>query len=196
MSEPIDPAASGTAIERSREAAFPGPEPHLVWRPLRPGHRAQVCEILTESGMFRPDEVGVGLEVFDEHVTDPEDYRAVAAFRPARRLLGFTFYGPTPCTIGTWDLYWIAVRPEAQRSGIGRALLERTEARMRDEGARLSVIETSSRAEYGPTRQFYLACGYHQTARVPDYYEHGDDLVIYTRRLDQPRNGRSATART
>lgn len=194
MSKPSDPAPSGTAIGTG-DGAPPDPQDRLVWRPLRAEHRRQVREILAESKRFRPDEVDVALEVFDDHIASPEDYRALAVFQPARRLLGFTFYGPTPCTVGTWDLYWIAVRPHAQRSGIGRALLERTEARMRDDGGRLSVIETSSREEYDPTRRFYLACGYQETARVPDFYDQGDDLVIYTRRLDWPRNGRSATAR-
>ena len=45
------------------------------------------------------------------------------------------------------------------------------------------MVETSSRAEYNPTRAFYEARGYHRTATIPGYYAPGDDLVIYVKDL-------------
>ena len=102
-------------------------------------------------------------------------------------LLGFACYGPTPCTVGTWDLYWIAVDPDAYRQGVGRKLAAMTEERIASEGGRLIVAETSSRADYDPTRAFYEALDYRVAARVPDFYAPKDDLVVYTKRLDPPR---------
>ena len=57
------------------------------------------------------------------------------------------------------------------------------ERRFESAGARLLVIETWSRAEYEPTRRFYLARGYTEAARVGEFYAPGDDRVIYTKRL-------------
>src|SRR5205809_1857885 len=51
-----------------------------------------------------------------------------------------------------------------------------------DQG-RLIVVETSSRADYAPTRAFYERRGYTQAARLPGYYAPGDDLVIYLKDL-------------
>ena len=36
---------------------------------------------------------------------------------------------------------------------------------------------------YEPTRKFYLGLEYRETARIPDFYQPGDDRVIYTKRL-------------
>ena len=38
--------------------------------------------------------------------------------------------------------------------------------------------------QYEPTRRFYLKNGYDQEALVRDYYNDGDSLVIFRKRLD------------
>jgi ribosomal protein S18 acetylase RimI-like enzyme len=44
-------------------------------------------------------------------------------------------------------------------------------------------VETSSRADYAPTRAFYESRGYTRTATIPGYYAPGDDLVVFTKDL-------------
>ncbi len=75
------------------------------------------------------------------------------------------------------------VRPGTQGRGVGRGLLKRAERQMRSSGARLCVIETSSRDDYAGTRRFYLACGYAEVARVPGFYDEGDDRVTYAKQF-------------
>ena len=77
----------------------------------------------------------------------------------------------------------MAVSPEAQGRGHGKALVRWLERRIAELGGRLIVIETSSTPHYEPTRKFYLGLGYRETARIPDFYQSGDDRVIYTKRL-------------
>ena len=155
---------------------------HLA--PLDAQARDQVEGILRATGVFREDEILVGLEVLDSYLAHPEqDYTALGAFTPGGDLLGFSIHGPTPCTLGTWDLYWIAVSPAAQGLGVGTVLLKEVEGRLTRLNARLLVIETSSRPPYDPTRAFYLKKGYREVARVPDFYEAGDDRVIYAKTL-------------
>jgi len=62
-------------------------------------------------------------------------------------------------------------------------LLGEVERRLSADGRRLVVVETSSRADYTPTRGFYETRGYTRTATIPGYYAPGDDLVIYTKEL-------------
>jgi len=138
--------------------------------------------ILRATRVFREDEILVGLEVLDACLSHPEqDYSALGAFTPGGELLGFSIHGPTPCTLGTWDLYWIAVSPDAQGLGVGTVLLEEVEGRLTRLNARQLIIETSSRPQYDPTRAFYVKKGYREVARVPDFYEAGDDRVIYAK---------------
>jgi ribosomal protein S18 acetylase RimI-like enzyme len=155
----------------------------LALRPPRATDRARVCEIVEATGVFRPDETPIALEVFDGAVAAPgKDYRAVGAYREGA-LVGWVAFGHTPCTLATWDLYWIAVDPAAHGQGVGRRLMAASERAIAAEGGRLIVVETSSRHDYAPTRAFYQRLGYREQAVLLDYYAPGDDLVVFTKYL-------------
>jgi ribosomal protein S18 acetylase RimI-like enzyme len=151
---------------------------------LEPEHTTTIEEILRSSGYFREEEIVVAIEVLQAYFENPEqDYFALGAFTHGGTLLGYVCYGPTPCTVGTYDLYWIAVEPNAQKLGVGTTLLQEVERRLAKEDARLVMIETSSRPLYEPTRQFYMQRGYTEVARVPDFYSDGDDRMIFAKRI-------------
>ncbi|HEX3274497.1 MAG TPA: GNAT family N-acetyltransferase [Gemmatimonadales bacterium] len=150
-------------------------------RQLTPADRGRIDAISRAVGLFRPDEIAVALEVFDGAVAGSPDYLALGAEHDGR-LAGWICWGPTPCTLGTFDLYWMAVDPALHGAGIGTALLEAMERRLAGV-ARLIVVETAGRADYAPTRAFYQARGYRAAARLPDFYAPGDDQVIYVKAL-------------
>ncbi len=151
---------------------------------LAPHHRDRIREILDATAAFRPAEVDVALELFDARELD--DYEFIGAYADNGALSGYACYGPTPATDRTFDLYWIAVHPDAQGTGGGSRLLAGVEDTLLKRGARLLVVETSSRDDYAPTRHFYESRGYAQTARIRDFYAPADDRVIYTKRLVTP----------
>ena len=153
-----------------------------VLRELVPADRERIHQISRSVGNFRNDEIQVALEVFDASCRlGQTDYETLGA-SVADRLVGWICWGPTPCTMGTFDLYWMAVEPSAQGLGIGGALVEEMERRLAG-SARLVVIDTSGRADYGSTRGFYASRGYSVAAIVPDFYAPGDDQVIFTKRF-------------
>ena len=136
-------------------------------------------------------ELDVALDVLDSSFDHPDqDYTALGAFSRRGDLLGYVCYGPTPCTRGTYDLYWIAVHPDAHGTGVGTALLQEVERRLVRTDARLVIIETSSLPAYEPTRAFYRKRGYEVVARVPDFYAPGDDRLIFARPLHPTRRSR------
>jgi ribosomal protein S18 acetylase RimI-like enzyme len=148
-------------------------------RSLNAADRARIEEITRAVGRFRDDEIPVALEVFDAAVQGDPDYTVLGA-ELGPQLVGWICWGPTPCTLGTYDLYWMAVEPELQGSGIGTALLEEMERRLAGL-ARLIIIETAGRQDYGATRAFYQARGYRPAATIPDFYAPGDDQVVYVK---------------
>ena len=151
-------------------------------RHLSASDRGRIEEISRAVGLFRPDEIPVALEVFDEAVRAgprAEPYAALGA-EVEGRLAGWICWGPTPCTLGTYDLYWMAVDPALQGAGIGTALLLEMEHRLAGL-ARLIIVETAGRADYASTRGFYEAKGYRPTARIPDFYGPGDDQVVFVK---------------
>ena len=150
-------------------------------RPLSAADRRRIEEITRAVRVFRDDEVPVALEVFDGAVAGSPDYIALGA-AVDERLVGWICWGPTPCTLGTYDLYWMAVDPSAQAAGVGTALLREMEGRLAG-SARLIVVETAGRPDYRPTRAFYEARGYRKAAVIPDFYAPGDDQVVYVKPL-------------
>lgn len=143
--------------------------------------------ILEATGVFRDDEIDVAVELMELVTADPrqEDYIINTSVEDDETVTGYYCIGPTPMTVGTYDLYWIATDPEKHRRGIGKELMDHCERLIRGEGGRLIVVETSSQPKYEPTRQFYLRRGYAEEARLKDYYAPGDDLVLYTKQLQE-----------
>jgi GNAT superfamily N-acetyltransferase len=138
-------------------------------------------------GRFRDDEIPVALEVFDAAVREESDgsYHGLGAELDAG-LVGWICWGPTPCTLGTYDLYWMAVDPEAQGSGVGTALLAEMERRLTGV-ARLIIIETAGRPDYAATRGFYHRRGYSPVSTIPDFYAPGDDQVVFVKSVNSER---------
>jgi len=163
---------------------------------LHPRDRARVAELLVSTAVFSRDEIDVALQLFDATVRDQVDAGADDAHVPdyeftgafdGERLLGYACAGPTPATDGTFDLYWLAVDAASQGKGIGTALVREVERELHERGARMLLVETSSRPDYSDTRAFYARCGYSEAARIKDFYAPADDRIMLTTRLTQER---------
>ncbi len=149
--------------------------------------KGPVLSLLKSTAMFTPDELAVAEEIIDIYLDRPGqgDYDIVVIENRSGVLSGYLVYGPTPLTAGTYDVYWMAVAPAEQGKGYGRRLVGWVENKLRELSGRMIIIETSSQSKYDPTRRFYLRLGYHEVARIPDFYKKGDDRVIYTKYLEQ-----------
>jgi len=146
----------------------------------RPEDRQIVLSFLSDTGFFRPDEIDIAREVLDSALAEgPNGHYQSFVADVAGETVGWICYGPTPCTMGTYDIYWIGVSPAWQGKGIGRVLTAFAEQAIRDRGGRLFVVETSGRESYTPTRRFYEALGYEVAASIPDFYGPGDPRVIF-----------------
>jgi ribosomal protein S18 acetylase RimI-like enzyme len=151
-------------------------------RPVGRAQRARLERLTAATGLFRPDEVAIAVELLDDALAGDDDYRFLGAYA-GDDLAGYACWGPTPGTTGTFDLYWIVVDPKWQGQHVGSELLQAVEQQLMTDDGRLVIVETSSRAEYAPTRAFYERRGYARAALIPGYYAAGDDLVIYLKDL-------------
>ncbi len=154
--------------------------------PARPADRAQVGQVAERTGVFSAEEVQTALELFDGYVTDAQrsGYNFLAYYDPADgKLLGFACWGPTSLSKGAADLYWIATDPAAQGRGVAAALFLAVEDAVRAAGRWLIMIWTSSSPAYEPARRFYLRQGCTLALQLTDFYDRGDDLCAFVRRL-------------
>ncbi len=148
---------------------------------------AAVRSIVTSTGFFAPHEIDIAAELVEERLARGVASGYYFVFADAGgEPIGYACYGPIACTIGGFDLYWIAVTAAARRQGLGRRLLAEVERRVTSAGGRQLYIETSSRPLYEPTRRFYERCGYATAACLADFYSPGDAKVIFVKALDTP----------
>jgi ribosomal protein S18 acetylase RimI-like enzyme len=147
--------------------------------------RATVGALISAMENFNSAEQECALELIDIYLNDQdqEDYRVVVAENAAPRICGYACWGPTPMTVGTFDLYWIATHPQYRGRGVGRALMSYVESRVREEKGRLLVVETSSKESYRNTVSFYRRLEYEESSCIVDFYDEGDDKLVFVKRF-------------
>lgn len=155
---------------------------------LRPSDIPVLTEIVRATGRFSAAEVEIAVELLNENLTRGEasDYSVTVA-EVDGALAGYTCCGPIPCTISSFDLYWIVVDPRVQGRGVGRALMREFESQVERRGGTHVFIDTSLRGDYAPTRAFYERCGYQLEARLADFYGPGDGKAVFSKRLGGAR---------
>lgn len=147
-----------------------------------------LCGITALTGFFTEEEVLIVEELAWSAITDGEesDYSFLLALPGSgdrKNPVGFACFGRVPSTRGSWDLYWIVVDELLQGHGYGRSILREVEKRINAQGGRKIFLETSSREQYVSTRGFYESNGYLMESTLRDYYDRGEDCLVYTKVL-------------
>ena len=82
----------------------------------------------------------------------------------------------------TADLTWMGVRPDFQRKGVGRRLVEAVEQALGKKGIhRIEVFTVAATVDYEPyalTRRFYHAMGFSDVSIEPKGFPSGDDKLL------------------
>lgn len=143
--------------------------------------RNVIEKILVDTKNFNSDEIKIAMELIDVYINDPEqkDYEIFVDAGDDNIISGYVCIGPRPLTVGTYDLYWIAVNPNVQSKGIGSKLIQHIEGYLKEKSVRLILIETSGKISYEKERKFYLKNLYKELVEIKDFYNVGDSLVIY-----------------
>ncbi len=167
-------------IELKRGSVRTEPQGLVFIRRTSPQDRDEILTLVEETDFFRPDEVDIAREVLDEAIRQGEGghYQSFTAVE-SNQVSGWICFGETPCTLGTYDIYWIAVRTDKQSTGLGTRLMQFAEDEIRSRKGRLMVIETSGQQKYFSSQQFYLKKGFYEACRLRDFYAPGDDKIVY-----------------
>ena len=163
----------------------------IIYRSLELNDKPALMELLARVPEFAPDELPVAEEVLDACILNPltSGYYTIVAEADGR-VIGYVCFGNTPLCKGNWEIYWIAVDPTSQGHGIGRKLMDLAEKSIQKHGGWQVMLETSSTPQYDKTRRFYQKCGYSEIAHIPDFYDRGNNLVIFFKKNDQDSTDR------
>ena len=143
---------------------------------------ARIHALIAATGVFSAEEARVAAELAETTIDGTETYRWLIA-EEAGELVGYACFDRIPLSKVSFDLYWIAVAPDRRGSGLAAELMARMAKFCKAKRAMWIFAETSSRQAYAPARGFYLKSGFEELARFADFYEPGDDKLVYRLKL-------------
>ncbi len=120
-------------------------------------------------------------EIVSGNRTGRDFFLAVAGGRP----VGVAGFVEVAGTDRAYRLSYFGVVPDMRGRGVGGMLLKAVEEALNDRGARLLLAETSHEAYAAPARLFYLARGFGLVATVDDFWQDGEGLALFLKRLGE-----------
>jgi ribosomal protein S18 acetylase RimI-like enzyme len=144
----------------------------------------RIREIVVSTGFFYEHEIEIAVELIEERLKEGEKSGYFFVFAETEgRTVAYSCFGPIPETRSAFDLYWIVTDFNYRGKGIGKKLLDETYSIIRRMGGTQVYAETSGRDHYIPTRHFYDSAGYKLESVFKDFYDRGDDKVVYVKWL-------------
>jgi GNAT superfamily N-acetyltransferase len=145
----------------------------------------RIMDMVVSTGFFYDHEVEVAVELIAERLAKGESTGYHFVFAEVDGVTAaYSCYGRIEMTKSCFDLYWLVTHNDYRGNGIGKKLLEATYFEAKKMGCTMIIAETSGREKYAPTQAFYVSAGYKLEATIRDYYDKGDDKLIYVKRLD------------
>ena len=148
-------------------------------RPVMPTDLPALRALIDATALFPSDMLDAMLAGYfsgdagdDYWLTDDEKGPVAVAYYTRERM-----------TEGTWNLLLIAVHPDHQGHGRGAALVRYVEQALAVQGERILLVETSGLPSFARTRAFYRMCGYEEEARIRDFYQAGEDKIVFRKAL-------------
>jgi ribosomal protein S18 acetylase RimI-like enzyme len=141
-----------------------------------------VKDIVESTGFFQDIDIPIAVGLVESVLKDGEDYKFLFA-EIYGRTAAYICYGSIDGTIGGYNLYWIVTHNDYRGQGIGKMLLEETHDRIKNEGGRYLIAETSSIDKYLSTRNFYESNDYIRECGIKDFYRIGEDKLFYVKLL-------------
>ncbi len=145
----------------------------------------RIREMIESTGFFYDFETEVAVELVEDRLQNGEATGYHFVFAEVDGVTAaYSCYGHIEMTKSCFDLYWIVTHNDFRGKGIGKKLLEETYRQAKMLGCTMIIAETSGREHYAPTRAFYDSARYTLEATIKDYYDKGDDKLIYIKRFD------------
>ena len=148
-------------------------------RAVTPNDMAALKIVIDGSGLFPSEMLDDMIADYFDNENSPSFWLTYEDGGP----VAVAYCAPEPMTEGTWNLYLIAVHPDYQGQGRGAAIMHYIEEMLAARGERILLVETSGLASFERTRAFYRKCGYDEEARIREFYQAGEDKIVFRKAL-------------
>ena len=148
-------------------------------RPTVPADHNALIALATASGLFEPEQT----QLLANMLQSPSEEDVWFTDDDGTGPVGVAYLAPEKMTHGTWNLYWIAVHPDRQKQGRGKAILSHVEQWLTDQGERILLVETAGTDDFDYVRKFYADNGFAQEARIRDFYDSEVDKIIFRKSM-------------
>jgi ribosomal protein S18 acetylase RimI-like enzyme len=148
-----------------------------------PDDTIALIALAAASGLFDPNQTDDLAQMLDKHFSDKDETQDIWLTDYDNEPVGIAYIAPERMTEGTWNLYLIAVHPDRQKQGRGKALLSYVEQMLIERGERILLVETAGTDDFEYVREFYRQNGYEQEARIREFYTAGIDKIVFRKAL-------------
>jgi ribosomal protein S18 acetylase RimI-like enzyme len=155
-------------------------------RQSTPDDATALIAVAEASGLFEPNQTEELAQMLGQYFSGATGSHDLWFTYDDNEPVGVAYAAPERMTEGTWNLYLIAIHPEHQRQGRGKALLAHVEQILTERGERMLLVETSGTKSFEYVRAFYRKSGYDEEARIRDFYTDGLDKIIFRKTLCNP----------
>ncbi len=142
---------------------------------------AAILSIVKESGQFDAEGLAHVQDTLEQYLAynGEEIWLTADDGEP----VGVAYCAPEPVTSGTWNLLMLWTRSDRHGKGHGTSLVQQVEHELRRRAARLLIVETSGLPEFALARSFYAKCGFVHEASIRNFFDAGDDKLVFTKAL-------------
>ena len=149
-------------------------------RDAQPDDIPALQAVIRNIGLFTPEEADGFAGTIPGHFASPSQGHLWLLADDGQ---GAAYLAPEAAGPGVWNLLFLGVLPEARRRGLARALIAEVEQRLRAQGARMLLIDTSTEPPMAAARALYERLGYERVGLIPDYWGPGDGKLTFRRAL-------------
>jgi ribosomal protein S18 acetylase RimI-like enzyme len=144
-----------------------------------------VEDIVRSSGFFRDDEIAIAVELVQERLIKGKVSGYEFVFLEFEdKTVAYACFGAIPCSLVSYDLYWIATHNTFRGHGFGSMVICEVERIVKEQKGLYLYIETSLKELYTATQKFYKKHQYEQKAVFDDFYDIGDSKIVYAKKLN------------
>ena len=150
-------------------------------RPVRATDVNDLKQVVDSCGLFPSEYLD---EMVADYLSNPETEDFWFTYLEENAAVAIGYCVPEKFTVGTYNLLAIGVAESFQGKGIARNMMQYIEQVLKEKEGRILIVETSSDEAQTAARNLYATIGYTQEAVIRDFWNEGEDKIVFWKKLN------------